>query len=367
MKKKVLMVCCGGFENGGIQGVIMSIVRNLSDKYSFDAISFSPGEQHYSQEFLKYGNIYHFNRYSPKNTFTKIFKGFIEYQSLYIQSKIFFKEHNDYDIVHCHNYFNAAPIIKAAKESGIGIRISHSHNVEPVVKLKNPIGKCANKFKSIVLRKYSTEMIACSKAAGKYLFSDSQFKVINNAIDLQKFNPKNYNIQQNDDTIKFVHVGRYGYQKNQLFLLDVFREYLKLNNNATLDLVGFGIWTEKVKDKINQLNLSDKVSMLPCDSNIPEIYANSDIFIFPSTFEGLGISLIEAQAMGLKCYISEAVQPEANLGLCKKLELSWGAKKWADFINNDIRENGCSKKFVDLSAYDITKVKYQYLDIYTEK
>lgn len=365
MDKKVLQVCCDGFENGGIQAVIMSIIRTLNNNYHFDAISFSDGEQYYSKEVLQYGEIYHLKKYNPNNLITKLFKDFLEYRFLYKQSKTFFKLHPDYTVVHCHNYFNAAPILRAAKEAGVTYRIAHSHNVKSIIKEKNPLRKIANLIKRRQIHKYATDMVACSKAAGEYVFGNAKITVINNAIDLNKFNPSNYP-QKSNGTIQFVHVGRYGYQKNQLFLLDVFNEFLKLNDNAELTLVGFGIWTEKVKKKISDLELNNKVKMLPSDSNIPEIYAKSDITIYPSTFEGLGISLIEAQAMGLRCYVSEVIQPEANLGLCKVLQLSWGAKKWAEFIYNDIEKNGHEKKFVDMSSYDINNVKKQYDNLYSK-
>lgn len=365
MKPKILMVCCDGFENGGIQAVIMSIVRTLSDKYDFDAISFSNGKQYYSEEFSNYGTIFHFTKYNPKNLISKILSGYFEYRYLYKQSKEFFKCHNDYTAVHCHNYFNAAPILKAAKEAGINIRIAHSHNVKSKIKNKNPFHDYFNNQKRKQLNELATSKIACSKAAGEYLFGCNGSTVVNNAIDLTKFNPLVYEYKKNEQNIKFVHVGRYCYQKNQLFLIDVFNEYLRLNNNATLTLIGFGIWDERIKNKIVSLSLQDKITMLPSDSNIPKVYAKSDITIYPSTFEGLGISLIEAQAMGLRCYVSEAIQPEANLGLCKFLNLDWGAKKWAEFIHNDIKENGLKKQFVDMSSFDIENIKNQYDLIYS--
>ena len=365
MKPKILLVCCNDFKNGGIQAVIMSIVKSLNNKYDFDAISFSDGKQYHSDEFLKYGTIFHFKKFKAKNIISRLFVDIFEYYYLYFQSKKFFKEHNDYTAVHCHNYFNAAPILIAAKNAGINIRISHSHNVESTIKNKNPFHSYFNNQKRKQLNKFATSKIACSKAAGEYLFGKSGATVVNNAIDLMKFNPHVYEYISNEQTIKFVHVGRYSHQKNQLFLIDVFNEYLKLDNNATLTLVGFGSLEEMVKDKIISLSLQDKITMLPSDSNIPEVYAKSDITIYPSTFEGLGISLIEAQAMGLRCYVSEVIQPEANLGLLKTLQLDWGAKKWARIIYDDIQTNGSEKQFVDMSSFDINNIKNQYDMLYS--
>lgn len=366
MKPKILIVSGVGFENGGIQAVIMSIVRNLHNKFDFDIINFSDGKQFYTDEFLQYGgNIYGFKKYKTKNPFKKPFSDIFEYFDLYRQIQDFLIKHNDYECIHCHNYFNAAPFLKAAAHFNIKVRITHSHNVKSMIKYKNPLHIILNKIKKKQLCKYSTKRIACSKAAGEYLFGKNNSTVVNNAIDLSKFNPYNFSGKNNGDCIKFIHVGRYGYQKNQLFLLDVFYELLKYNKKMSLSLVGFGLWTDKVKNKINQLKLNDKVSMLPSDTDIPYLMSQSDAMIFPSTFEGLGISLIEAQAMGLRCYTSEVIQPEANLGLCKILELSWGAKKWAEYIYNDISKSPLQKQFVDMSEYDIQNIKKQYEELYS--
>ncbi|MCH5320248.1 MAG: glycosyltransferase [Eubacterium sp.] len=346
----------------------MSIVKNLNDDYDFDIISFSDGKQFYTDEFLKYGgNIYHFKKYDAKNPIGKLFLGFFEYLHLYKQIKDFLAKHNDYACIHCHNYFNAAPFLKAAARHNIKIRIAHSHNVKSIIKYKNPFHNIFDKIKQKQLVKYATNKIACSKGAGEYLFGkNSLVEVVNNAIDLQKFDPHKFNNKNESDCIKFVHIGRYGYQKNQLFLLDVFNELIKDIENASLTLVGFGLWTDKVKNRIDELKLTDKVAMLPSDTDIPLILSQSDAMIFPSTFEGLGISLIEAQAMGLRCYTSEVIQPEADLGLCKTLELSLGAKKWAEFICDDINKNGLKKQFVDMSSYDIQNIKEQYRRIYSD-
>lgn len=365
MKPKILMVCCDGFENGGIQAVIMSITRSLSDKYCFDAISFTDGEQHYSREFLKQGNIYHFKKYKAKNPIAKLLTGFFEYKFIYKQAKAFFNEHNDYIAIHCHNYHNAAPIIKAAKKANIKIRVAHSHNVASPIKLKNPFHYLFNYIKKLIINKYATSMVACSKSAGEYLFGKNKTLVINNAINLDYFNPSNYE-EVTDKTTRFVHVGRYCYQKNQLFLLDVFNEYSKLDNNATLTLVGFGEWESKIRSLIDEYNLQDKVTMLASDSCIPKVYSQCNATIFPSNYEGLGISLIEAQAMGIRCYVSEVIQPEADLGLCTFLQLDWGAKKWAEIIYQDIQNNPLKKQFVNTDSYDINIIKNQYDEIYSE-
>lgn len=116
-----------------------------------------------------------------------------------------------------------------------------------------------------------------------------------------------------------------------------------------------------------QSGLSKSVKMLPHDSNLPKLLAQSDYFIFPSNYEGLGIVLIEAQAMQVKCFASSAVPPEANLGLCTYYPLDIGSKAWAYNILEYISKNhGKTYKASNslLSSYNIKKIALQYKDIY---
>lgn len=365
MKPKVLMICCDGFENGGIQAVIMSIVRTLSNEIQFDAIVFNEGNQYYTDEFLKHGKIHRFHRVAGKgikknvDEFTRCVRYEMEFDK-------FLTENEPYDIIHCHNYFESAPFLKVAKKRGISVRIAHSHNVASTQKRKNPLYPLLQNYYKKMIRKYATSRISCSVGAGKYLFDNDDVLVVNNAIDLDRFNPKKYEAKQ-DGLIKFIHVGRFSKQKNQLFLLDVFYCYHKLNPNSTLSIIGFGELESKLNQSIKELELQNAVRLLPSDSNVAKAYADADFMIFPSTYEGLGISLIEAQAMGLTCFVSEAVQPEADLGLCEFLKLDWGAEKWAMNIANYIELNGLKKKYVDMSSYDINNIKKKYLEIYLSR
>lgn len=364
VKRRILLVSNDGFENGGIQAVIMSIVRNLYTEYEFHCVVFSDGDQYYSNEFRRYGKIHHFKSYKGKNIVGTLFEDIINYKKYYKQLERLISQEGPFDVIHCHNYFMAAPFLKAAKNCGIQTRISHSHNVAPPYRRKNLVHNLVEVRLKVILHKYATDRVACSRAAGEYLFGRDAVRVINNAIDLDKFDPSKYNISGVQYT-SFIHVGRYSFQKNQLFLLDVFKEYLKLDNTAKLTLIGFGTLENQVLKKVEDCGLSEYVTFLPPDSNIPEAYAKANAMIFPSTYEGLGISLIEAQAMGVRCYVSENIQPEANLGLCKQLNLSWGAKEWANFIYNDIKENGIEKRYVDLSSYDIKIIASEYSLLYS--
>lgn len=360
------MVSCEGLGNGGVQSVMMSIVRNLHDEFSFDALLFTSEKRYYDEEFLSYGGkIIRIPNYEGKSRIRKRLDYYIRGYSLYKNAKKLFHKNNQYQIVHCNNYFECGPILKAAAECGIPVRVAHCHNVATKGENRHIFRNVLNTFYKKMIKKNASFLLACSQAAGKYLFDDANFKIINNAIDLTKFDAKRFPYYKGK--LQFVHVGRYCFQKNQLFLLDVFKYILKYYPNAELKLIGFGVDEIEVQNKIQRENLQNNVEMLPQDSDVPLILSNSFATIYPSTYEGLGISLIEAQAMGLRCYVSEAIQPEADLGSCVHLNLIWGPQKWADIICNDIKKNGIRRYFVDLSSYDIATVSEFYRSIYNSK
>ena len=216
-----------------------------------------------------------------------------------------------------------------------------------------------------MINEFATVKIGCSNAACRYLFGNTDFKTVYNAIDLSRFDTSLYEIKDDDGKNHFLNVGRYSAQKNQLFLLDVFLEIIKREPHSELTLIGFGPDEQMIREKIIKLGLLDNVRMLPHDSCIPEIMYNSDHLLFPSRYEGLGIVVIEAQAAGLHCFVSEAVPKEADLGNCTYISIKENAEQWAESILGYIRENGSTRKYVDMTAYNIENVVKSYDRIYS--
>ena len=166
-------------------------------------------------------------------------------------------------------------------------------------------------------------------------------------------------------TVHFVHVGRFTDLKNQLFLLDVFKHVIQKIPTGVLALVGWGEDIIKIKQKIEVLGLIEKVKLLPGDSNIPNILSESDYMIFPSKSEGLGIVLLEAQVSGVYCFASSVVPKVVDLGLCTFLDLSLGAKGWADIIIKHIQENKSYQLDIKKrNRFDIQEVKKEYVKLY---
>ena len=241
--------------------------------------------------------------------------------------------YNKYNIVYV-NMLSAANIlpIKAAKKEKVSKIIVHSHNSGTpsgfLRRLLDKVNRYALKDKSLV-------KLACGWKAGEWLFGKkSNFQVINNAIDAEKFKfnekyrkeiRKEYSIK--DDEILLGNVGRLCEQKNQMFLIDVLRN---LEGNYKLMLVGDGDKEKELKEKISEYSLEKRVIFVKNTKEIEKYYSAFDLFVFPSVFEGLGIAAVEAQANGLKCLISKKAMNESNMGNVVYLPLI--IRKWVNQI-----------------------------------
>lgn len=194
--------------------------------------------------------------------------------------------------------------------------------------------------------------------------------VINNCIDIARFK----NIKETKDSIReylgipgeaFVlgHVGRFVPLKNQSFIIDVFYRVLKKNNNAYLLLIGDGNKSDAIR-KIKTYDIGDRCIILSQRKDIPQLLKAMDVFIFPSQFEGLGIACVEAQAVGLRCVISDAIPREVYFSEnAIPMSLSENPQRWADVILDSSIKGTYNN---DIDRYDINAVMQELTNIYTE-
>lgn len=321
-----ILQCVSNMDRAGIETMLMNFYRNIDrNKIQFDFLCNKSKPGDYDDEIKSLGGrIYITPGLNP-------FKWF-KYQRY---MKNLFQEHPEYKIIHCQNEAMGFPALYAAKKNGIPVRIAHSHNTVTRFDFKWPI-KIAYKY---LLRLVATDYVACSHAAGKYLFGKDA-KVINNAIDSQKFIfnekvrkriRKKYNIEN-----KFVigHVGRFEPQKNHEFLIKLFYEYQKQDEDAVLLLIGNGSLEEHIKELVHSLNIQDKVIFTGSIPNVNEMYQAMDMFILPSFHEGLPVVGVEAQAAGLKCVFSETITKEVALTKnAQFLILKENTSNWISAIN----------------------------------
>ena len=279
-------------EAGGTQALLMNIYRKIDrTKVQFDFLVVYKEKQFYDDEIEKMGG----------HVYKLSFREDLNLPKFQKDLAVFFAQHHEYKIVHCHAYTIGYFCLKAAKKAGIPVRIAHSHNNETVHDIKY----LPKLFMQRMFTQNATDLFACSEEAGKYLFKDKPFQVLKNAIDSQNFiadaDTKNEIRKELGLKDKFVvgHVGRLHPQKNHDFLIDVFAEIKKKKPDAELILVGTGPLEEKVKSKVAEKGLSDCVHFLGNRKDMNRIYQAMDVFVFPSLFEGLGTGMRVSEFCGL--------------------------------------------------------------------
>lgn len=365
-KTKVLMFV-DRMRHGGIQQFLIENIKYIDQtNLQIDVLTLDDNQEYPLEKTLQELGC---NFYKLKNIWINKITDYLRYAHALDK---FFKEHNDYKVVHMNASSKNFLLLKYAKKYQVPVRIVHSHNID--FQTKNPLKKLLGNIFKIPMKKYATDYFACSVLAGEWLFGkNSYFKVIHNAIDYNrfKFNLENrqkiraqYNIQ--DEDILVGHVGRFTNQKNHDFLIDIFNEMSKQNPNVKLILVGIGEKEEEIKAKVTNLNLTSKVIFAGFKNNVHEIMHAMDIFLFPSKYEGLGLVLIEAQASGLPSFTSEIVVPEeAKLSsLLTYINLAKPASYWASEILNSNLQRKDIQKEIEESGYLIEITAKELEDFY---
>ncbi len=325
----------GKWLGGGVEAVVMNYYRHIDrSKIQFDFLCDEDSTNIPYEEIEKLGG-----RVILIPPYQKVFK----YQKELIR---IFKE-NNYKIVHSHiNTLSVFPL-RAAKKAGVKVRIAHSHSTTNKKEWKkNLLKQVLRPFSKV----YATDYMCCSELAGRWLFGDKAYDsgkvyLLNNAIDLDKFKyneflreEKRKELGISDDTLVIGHIGRFVAQKNHDYLIDIFNEVLKKNNNSILLLVGQGPLMEEIKNKVKELKLNDSVRFLGQRNDVNELYQAFDVFCLPSLYEGLPVVGVEAQASGLLCILSNAMTKETKvLDITKFMSLNNTPRKWADSILDDVK------------------------------
>lgn len=351
----------GGMNQGGAENFLMNVYRNIDrEKVQFDFLVNREGV--FDEEIKALGGkIY----YIP--ALQKV--GQIKYTK---NLDKFFQEHKEYRIVHSHINQVSGLILERANKAGIPARIAHIHGNKYG---KNFVISTYKKYLKSKLKNNTNYKFACSKQAGEFLFGkNSKFEVINNSIEVQKFVyneairkevRKKLNI--NDNCYVIGNVARFHPVKNQIFLLKIFDEFIKINPESKLLLIGKGKLKDKIIAYIKEKGLKDKVIMLENRKDVNELMQAMDFFVFPSKAEGLGIVLIEAQAAGLKCLASKDVIPK-EVKITELLEfysLKKDEKDWAkEVYNNRKYERKDMSKQIKSKRYDIKETAKKLEEFY---
>lgn len=283
---------------------------------------------------------------------------------------------NAYDMT----YFNISTAISiigpyASYKANVPRRAIHSHSSGNDCEIfwKRKLLDGLHKIGRLFLYRFGNKYYGCSKAAGYWLFppkivDSSQFKMIYNAVDLDKFKfdgelrtrlRKEYNLQE---CLVVGHVGSFSYQKNHSYLVKIFAELEKKEPSSRLVLIGNGKNYDNIKRMVKQLKLEEKTLFLGWRDNVSEMYQMMDIFLLPSHFEGLPIVGVEAQATGLKCLFSDKITDEVKLTKeVRFLPINHFVGKWVECIRNEKKYNREENVLLECkSCYDLKRQKENY-------
>ncbi len=311
---------------GGLETMLMNYYREIDrDKIQFDFLVHREFEADYDQEILSLGGkIYRLPRLNPVNK---------KYLS---ELDCFFKNHAEYKIVHSHLDCMAGIPLKYAKKNGVPIRIAHAHSSNQTKDKKYLLKLIFKKN----INKSATDLFACAQDAGTWMFGSNQFNVLNNAINTKAY-VVNREIGQEvreelkipEDAFVVGHVGRFAPPKNHEFIVEIFAEVLKVKHNSFLLLVGDGDLKREIEALTTELGIRDNVIFAGLRSDVNRILQAMDVFLFPSTYEGLPLSIIEAQAAGLPCLISDKVPIECQkTDLVRQIPLRESLTVWRDAV-----------------------------------
>lgn len=349
--KKVLVIGLAS-AYGGIESFFINVFRNIDKtKIKFDFITFFPVCA-YEDELEAAGcKIYHVTRRGSNPI-----KNYLELTS-------FFKTHgNEYDYVwyHTSSSSNVEPLVISKKYCNAKTIVHcHGTNFESSA-IARPVHIMLQKINFEKMKKHTDYPFACSKAAGNYLFKDEFGKVIvvNNGIDIDSYvyNKDVRNLVRNEigvssSTVVIGHAGRLCEVKNQKFLIEAFAEYQKINPDSILVIAGEGELKAQLAAQANEFNVSEKVMFLGYRNDLNRLVQGFDMFMLPSFSEGFPVSLIESQAAGLSCLVSDVVTNEVLITDLVTFEsLDNCAEVWAKRIEEIVKNKSYLRNNFDYSA-----------------
>lgn len=312
-------------DRGGLETMLMNYYRHIDrEKVQFDFLEHRQERAAYDDEIESLGGrIYRVPRLDPLSP------------AYYHALDGFFSSHLEYRIVHSHLDCMSAYPLRAAKKAGIPVRIAHAHSTSQDKNWKL-LFKIASKRQ---ITRYATDLFACSADAGMWMFGTRNVHILPNAIEVDR-----YTFDQADrermrkelgleDALVIGHVGRFSAVKNHSFLLDIFAQVKCREPNSKLLLVGGGSEMQAIRQKSEALGLSGDVVFTGVRGDVADLMQAMDVFVFPSLYEGLPVTMVEAQAAGLPCIISDGVPKDCVITpLVQQIRLSEGSATWASGV-----------------------------------
>lgn len=323
----------GRMNRGGVETWLMHILRHIDrDRFAMDFLVHTTEPGAYDAEIRRLGS-----RIIPCLSPSRPWSYAAEFRRI-------LREHGPYDVVHSHVHHFSGFVLRQAAKAGIPVRIAHSHLDSSCVDALARILRSAYlQLCGYWIDRYATVKLACSAQAGSSLFGrdwkeDPRVQVLPCAIDLTPFHDRvtrdevraELSISPHDFVMG--HVGRFDAQKNHPQLLRVAAAVMRREPRAKLLLVGTGVIEGQIRSLAVELGIADRVIFAGQRGDVPRLMLGAmDVFVFPSLYEGLGLVVVEAQAAGLPCVISDVVPCEADMvpGTVRRLRLDDSPETWA--------------------------------------
>lgn len=359
MKKKKILHVLGGFNYGGAETFVINLYKNMNrENIQFDALI----RENYNPQvdaFLSLGgNVIEVSPF-PK----KIIGNFI-------QCKDFFKMNaNTYEAVHIHaNALIYVLPILLAKHYGWKKIILHSHNTQTK-------GLAfIHKLNRVFLR-YVDVKLACGEKAGEWMYGDQDFQIVHNGIAVRDYFyeeesavKKRRELNISNKSFVVGHVGRFANQKNHKFLVKIYEAIMKQCEDSKLLLIGDGELRTEIEQYLQAKGLKNDTIILSNRNDINELLKVMDVFVFPSLYEGLSIALIEAQASGVRCVVSDTIDEKSVIGKnVFKLSINDSPEKWAEIAlekDEDNRSLNINQRILIQKGYSILDTAAQMMKIY---
>ena len=354
----ILVISTVRYRSNGISNVIRNLY--LSDVFKEENVSFLFPEDNDASMIAELKEVgfrtYQFSRYEH---------GIWPYYK-YVKKLV---KTNNIEIVHIHGNSHTLFLeLLAAKIGGNARTIIHSHASDSKHRI-------IHKLLNIPFNCLLDVRVACSDSAGKWMFGNKSYLLLNNGIDSKKFTYSEFDrnairarLNIDSNTKVLCHVGVFDNNKNQAFLIKIIENFK--NSDVVLILLGDGVLKRQVEKLTEENNTSHKVRFIGSVDDVHRYLSAADICIMPSHYEGFPMTLIEAQANGLHCIVSDTITRTVNItNNVYFMNIESDSKEWADRISKictDDRVNRSEEacKSIIGKGYDIRQISLKLDEIY---
>lgn len=367
-KKNVLIIASTGLGKTGVPNVIFQVVRVISTFTNVDVVVFND-DDFCKNKIKELGcNIFRVDLKEPKSKIKRLFyRIFIEKHHTKKMFKKIFKN-KKYSCIHSFKEHDSAHIFKLAAKLGIKNRVIHCNN--EVYRPKNLISRILYDNKKKLIKKYTTKLIGVSMGCCKKSYPNMDYVVLFNSFDESKY-AKQSNSQLNVSKLIVTEIGTYSFRKNQLFLINCFEKITKRCPDAELYLVGTEVesgYLQKILNLIKEKSLQKNVFTYDGMQDFSHILDKTLFIALPSLHEAAPIVLIEAQAYGIPCFVSDTITREVNCGGLTYLPLD--VDLWANKIIEEYTNRQSFREQYDVTPFsskafneNLTKIYKEMLDL----